>query len=587
MKKFLNFINKNKYIILLILIYLIFFIQMQQIFFYGDDFQVLYPIHKSKNFFNILNYSLQLMNFFWNEWSGRIVGHFTVSFGLSIFGIQFFRILNPIMVFIMIYLCLKILSLFKKFDFCKYLFFLSIIILGTNIFISRETIYWSYSGILYIWGFNLTLSVIYFTYKYYINNAEIPIYLLVILGFLCFLQTFILEQLSFMLISFLFLILISRIKKIYKIQPYLILFLITVLGFLISSFAPGNVARTKPLVQELVNYQELHIILGKILWFLNYIFDPKICGIYFSFLMLLINKNYMSKVANEKKKFLKKVPSIIVISYFLLFLFSNLFNIDIFNFAQESDTLHSMYALEYFLSINQMNKYNINLIVIIARIVYLILLLASTIYMLFKTIWKQNKFLFFSIPITLIAALIPIVCIRFIGSRYYMFFIMATLIVAIYYILSCNEKNFDLKFILLYSFILPYKYAISISLLIFILLLINDKICNKFLEKSNFVIKFIIIFLCTTNVVSAIYGYNKNKNFYILANEKLKNALPNSVIELEGIPDKYYSYTWHSIIANYNADGTYYGIYLNDFYQNYYNIDLRNVFVKNKKFKLN
>ena len=107
MSKLLNIINKYKYIFLLIIIYLLFFVQIQQIFFYGDDFQVLYPYHGIRNFSNIFNFCIEKMIWFWNEWSGRLVGHFTVSFGLSFFGIEFFKVLNPIMTFIMVYLCLS------------------------------------------------------------------------------------------------------------------------------------------------------------------------------------------------------------------------------------------------------------------------------------------------------------------------------------------------------------------------------------------------------------------------------------------------------------------------------------------------
>ena len=44
MKKVINFISKYKYVILLIILYIVFFLQMQLVYFYGDDFQVMYPI---------------------------------------------------------------------------------------------------------------------------------------------------------------------------------------------------------------------------------------------------------------------------------------------------------------------------------------------------------------------------------------------------------------------------------------------------------------------------------------------------------------------------------------------------------------
>ena len=83
MSYIVSFLSKHKYKLLLILLYTFLFIQMQFIFFYGDDYQVLYPIYKSRNFFSILDYCFDMMHYFWYQWSGRIVGHFTVSFGLS------------------------------------------------------------------------------------------------------------------------------------------------------------------------------------------------------------------------------------------------------------------------------------------------------------------------------------------------------------------------------------------------------------------------------------------------------------------------------------------------------------------------
>lgn len=584
MKKCVDYINKNKYIILLILLYIIFFIQMQQIFFYGDDYQVLYPFHNPRTFGNILNFCLEKMNWFWTEWSGRIAGHFTVSFGLSFFGLQFFKILNPIMVFLMIYLCLKILSLFKNFDFLKYLFFVSLVIIGLNIFVARETLYWAYAGILYIWGFNLTLLVVYFVYKYYTLNKNLPVFLLIILIICCLIQTFILEQLSFILISFLFIMLINMLIKRKNWKPIAILLVISMIGFITSTFAPGNVVRTEPLIEELVNYNDLHIVLGKILWFFNYILNPKICGIYFAFFALLVNKKYLFSLDKKKDSFLKKIPSIILISYFLGFLISDLFNINVFAFAEDSDTLYSMYSLEYLLSMQYEQQYNLALLLVIIRIIYFGILTISVLYMTFKTLWKENKFLMCSIFITLFAAIIPIVCIRFIGSRYFLFFIMAILMVSINYILNLKNKSFNLQDLLLYSFILPYKYAVPFSVLICILILMNTNIRNFFDKNINSIMLALSIFVLITNISTTIYGYKQNRIIYANTELVLQQAKPDTTIILNRISNDYKLYTWHSIIANFNEDGTYYGNYLNDFYTDYYNIDLHNIVIQGEYF---
>ena len=258
MKKVCQFIFRYKYVILLILLYGLMYMQMGNVFFYGDDFEVLYPVYNDRsNFIDVFRFSLQKMSYFWNDWSGRVVGHFIVSFGLSFFGINFFRFLNPIMVFILILLCLKILKLFVNFDIKKYLFFVSLVVFGVNLNLSRETLYWAYGGILYVWGFVLLLTVIYNVYRYYINNKKIPNLLFGLLLLLCIFQIFILEQLSFLLIAFFSILIFDLIKKKKKNNQIFTFLIISVICFIIFMLSPGNVDRTEPLVQELINYSNL------------------------------------------------------------------------------------------------------------------------------------------------------------------------------------------------------------------------------------------------------------------------------------------------------------------------------------------
>lgn len=579
MSKMLNIINKHKYIFLLIIIYLLFFVQIQQIFFYGDDFQVLYPYHGIRNFTNIFSFCIEKMIWFWNEWSGRIVGHFTVSFGLSFFGIQFFKILNPIMTFIMVYLCLKILSLFRNFDFKKYLFLLSFIVIGFNIYISRETLYWAYAGILYIWGFNMLLLIVYFVYKYHLLNKKIPVLKLLLFGIICFLQTFILEQFSFMLISFFIFMLIKLIKEKKDLKQITILLVITTVGFLLSAINSGNVVRTEPLIQELAEFTNFHIILGKIMCFFNYILNPKIFGVYFSIFALLVHKKYLLNIKNEKS-ILKKIPSFILVSYFFCFIISSLFKIDIFNFSEVSDSMYSIYSLIYLLSVDLITEYNLHLLMLIIRIIYFISIISSVFYMLIKTLWKENKFLVISVFVTFLAAVIPIIFIRFIGTRYYLFFVMSLLIISINYIFDLKKENVTLIDYILFSFVLPFKYAIPISLLICIVLLMNKKIYDLLSKYSIKLFLFTCVFILIFNITTTIYGYNYNKKIYNKNNEILENSQNSYYIEIDRIPKKYNLYTWHSNAANFMDDGTYYGHYLNDFYKDYYNFDPNNVVIK-------
>lgn len=567
MKKILNFINKYKYIILLILLYTFFFIQMQLIFFYADDYEVLYPLHSNHDFIDVLKFCLEKMNYFWNEWSGRIVGHFVVSFGLSFFGIQFFRILNPIMIFIMIYLILKILKLFKDFDFAKYLFFVSLIVFGLNIYIARETLYWAYSGILYIWGFNLILFTIYFIYKYYLANKQIPFYLLMILCFFSFISTFILEQLSLLLISFLGIMFINSIKKKINYKYLIILLLVTIGGFLISTFAPGNGPRTGPLLIELEGYSFFQIVLGKINGFFNVILNPKIYGIYFSIFIILVSNSYLNNI--HKLKLIRKVPLFIAGSYFIIVWIDKLFsNLHILNFYEYLDIIGCMWNISF-----------INILIMIIKVIYYIVLMISIFYMAFKTLWKDYKFLFLSLIVTFFVSMVPVVMIRFIGTRYYIYLFMSLLLISINYILTLRDKSFDLKSLLLFIIILPFRYCSLISVILFLVCIFSKKLRN-FMNNRVSLVMFILCFIILIgNIGFTFDGYLRNSKVYNINEKALREAVENQPIKVYEIPYRNCAYSWHSIATNFDGKYIFYGFYLNDFYEDYYGIDAKNIYI--------
>lgn len=575
MKKIINFIIEQKYIILLILLYTFFFIQMQFVHFYGDDFEVLYPLHNPHTFSNILNFCLDKMSYFWLSWSGRIVGHFTVSFGLSFFGIQFFRILNPIMIFILVYLCLKILRLLKQFAFTKYFFFLSLIIISLNVYISRETLYWAYGGILYVWGFILTLLVVYFVYKHYLEDKKISLPLMITISFLCFIQTFIIEQLSFMLISFLFIMLIACFKKKKNYRQILLLLLISIIGFLISSLAPGNMVRTEPLIEELELYTNFQIFLGKAHAFFNWIFNPKLLGIYISIFILLISKNYLS-LLDKKDKFIKKIPYLILISYFLIILISGLFNINILKFYEESDALYLMYNNNYLPSMDRLIM-NISMIAII---IYYLLLTVSIFYMTFKVFWKKQRFFFLSLIITFIPCIITAILIRYVGIRYYIYFLISIIIISLYCIIGQNNKPFTLRDLLFIGIVLPFKYSIAVTLVIMVVIFLSPTVCHFIENRANYITIILGLTVLTCNLFFTLFGYIRNDRIY-QANEKiLSSASDIDVFAVDAIPDRDKLYTWHSIVTRWDEENRYYGFYLNKFYEPYYQLNMDNVYIK-------
>lgn len=565
MQRIINNIKKNKYIYLLIILYIFFFFQMQLIHFYGDDYQVLYPINGNRNFWDILNFCLNKMSYFWNEWSGRIVGHFTVSFGLSMFGIQFFRIINPIMIFIMIFLSLKILQLITKFDFTKYLFYFSLIIIGCNIYISRESLYWAYAGILYIWGFNLTLIVIYYVYKFYISKKNMPIYLKIILVLLCIIQSFILETLSITIILFLILIVFFNIKNKTKNNFYIILLIITIISFLISAFAPGNFPRTIPLKDELQGFNLIQIILGKGHGLFTMIFHPNIYGFYIGILIILVIKNYLKE---ECKKFYYKIPVIFGLSYFFFVFIYKIFGFNILLFFQTRN-------------IDVLQYYNENIFHLILIILYYILLVCSIFYMIYKTTFKKNKFFFFSIIISFISSIVPIIFIRYIGARYYLFFLINILIISLNYIIDLKKYKINIVDIICLIIISFSEISLLIILLIFLLRTIFSRKKNDFYKNSLMVIGCFILISIIINIVVVFKGYNYNNKIYEKNDQLLSNAHNinnhNGIVLLSEIPYKYSLYSWHSNVLDFNNYHIYYGFYLNEFYSEYYGFDMEKV----------
>lgn len=565
MSYIVSFLSKHKYKLLLILLYTFLFIQMQFIFFYGDDYQVLYPIYKSRNFFSILDYCFDMMHYFWYQWSGRIVGHFTVSFGLSLFGIQFFRILNPIMIFIMLFFGLKIVQLFKKINFEKSLFFISLFFIGCNIYILRETLYWAYSSILYVWGFCLNLLVIYFVLKYYLSNRKIPVFFLIILSVLSFIQTFILEQLSFLIISFLFFILVFSIKNKKKYKHLVILLIITTAGFLISTLAPGNILRVDPLAIELKGYTMLQIILGKTYCFFAVLFNPEIFGIYTSVLFILISKQYIKQI---KGKFLllKTLPIMFMTSYITIVFLDKVFNLNTILFY-ESTNLDTLQFVNY------------STATFILLICYYIVLIFSFFFMIFNTMYKKNKFFPLSLLISFFCIIIPVICIRYIGTRYYLYFIIIEILTIVYYLNDLKIKNITFIELLCIIIVVFPKFIILFLFVILIIYKYYVKKYTKSYEMLFYIILVIEIVLVLVNIGNIFFGYVRNSKIYLLNDYNLKHSSSSNKAVIYEIPYSDALYSWHTNVLDFNNLHVYYGFYLNDFYENYYGVSMDNVFI--------
>lgn len=567
MKKVLNFVIKHKYRFLLIILYLLLFIQMQSVCYYGDDFEVLYPVHDVRNFSNIWHFVIDKMNYFWYQWSGRIVGHFTVTAGLSFFGIQFFRILNPIMVFLMCFLCIKILSLIEKVDFEKCLFILSFIIFGLNIYITRETLYWAYAGILYIWFFNLTLLVIYIVSKNYLNKTKIPRFQFILLIIIILAQTFVLEQYGFIVIGFLVFMIIAAIKNKENWKPLIILLIVALIGFLVSTFAPGNEFRIVDFEKELSNFSTAQIAINKFYQFFRILFDPHFFGVYIFIIMILITKKYITSFG-KTDNFVKKIPLFISYSYPTLTILSFILDdVNILGFNHYVDV---------------MVHYKLAYPIIILRTLYFILLILNLLYMLFKILKKEHKFIILAFLVSLGSAFLTVMCVRYVGIRYYIYFIMFMLLLFLYYFEEF-KNNIEINDILLAVAMIPIDGVLACVLIVLFVLRLFTKYELKFKKQINSLV--IPIFICVVfsiNIGVTIWGYNYNRKIYDSNDSILRTGkylLQGQLLYINEVPYKTSYFSWHTNSVDYTGHNFYYGFYLNKFYDKYYSMNSKIVVI--------
>ena len=563
MKKIWNFLYKYRYWIFIVILFIFFFLQMQNVLLYDDDFDVKYPIYLDQSLGNKINWIISKMNFFWFEWSGRIIGHFIVTSGLTLFGLNFYSFLNPIVIFLLAFVSSKILCLMnKKIVFEKVLFFFSLIFIGMNLALSREILYWSYGGILYVWGFLLVLTIFYKLFKYYEMNTEISRKSFILLIILIIIQAFILEQLCMLVIGFISIFLLFNFIKNKKINyKGLILLIISICCFFISYSAPGNFARVDNLVSKVNGLNTIDVIISKIFSLLQFLFDKRFCGLYLLFLSFIVSFKYLK---NSLKRKYYLIPVIIIFIGNTLLILNNYLNF--FPYFNLYDNYNS---LDFAINNNIYNFY-----MVLGCIIYLIIYLISLLFCLIKTINKNNVKLVIFWFISLISIIVPIICLEFIGTRYCLPFLVLTIIMILYYLSEC-EKNISSIIMLI---ILPLIVPINLSIICFIVFEIAIFILYFIIKKYNcdkvyYALIFIYGLLLCFNLINAYINYSYNKSISDYNDNILLNVVDNNAtIELKEIKKKTANYAWNTFFSNYTDYGVYY-TYLNKFVKQYYGIN--------------
>ncbi len=325
-------ISKNKNIILVILIFLIFLsvliIQNKYLSLYHDDYgyaslSYVYNVEEVNGTQYDFGQILEFLKGHYEIWGGRILYFLIEIVILRYGGIVAFRIIQPLIIaaiFFMIYLIIK--SKLKEKINDWYIALATVSLYGVfEIMVVRTGIFWITASVLYVFPILFLLLFIYFYDKY--TKIEIKkkinkILYIIMCGIFIFLASFSQEQIAIAMLSYIIIHLIYNIiknKKFNKID--LLMTIISLIGFLILMMAPGNELRKlHPTSIDFYNSPFISRTINSI--------ESIICnnfGIYnkiFSFIFFA-SAIYCSFITIKQTKKLKILSSISLISTSLIF----------------------------------------------------------------------------------------------------------------------------------------------------------------------------------------------------------------------------------------------------------------------------
>ena len=509
MKKMINFLNKNKYIIFIFILYLLFFIQMQSVEMYADDYNTF-------KYIDSLSDKMQhMVDILLNYWSGRIIGHTIVVGGLTLFGIGFFRVLQPLFVFLFCFVFSKILNIKIKTDIKKLIFFVSLFIMGFSVGVNSELIYWTYSSILYFWGYIPMLIILYFVLDCHANDKKFSNFRFVVSIIFLIIVNFMMESTMIFICVFLFLIILKKgIKKVDK--RIFILFTITVALLFFTVFIPGNIVRLKI---EQANSTFLSFFSNKIPSYFNFIIYVE--GV--SNIVTLASIIICIKNLSRKKDI---IPIAIVLILNIVFFI----NFRVFDFMKFYGQPYKLY-------------------------IYILIIIYTTlnIYLLFKL--KDIDISYMLLIITgIITTFINIILVNYISTRFYFLLIIPLEIFILKTYLTENNKN-RCYILITYIFLLNHITGIICLILYFILF-----------NRKNKVYLFLIVLILFNlfNFMQTSYCYYQNSlifDYNVAAIEKAKQD-DVGVVYLKKLKYRDYAYQ----LPDYNS-------YVMPWYKEYHQIE--------------
>ena len=495
MQKMLNFLNKNKYWIFVIILYVLLFIQMQNVYMYADDYGVVFKIDSFKTYIDVI--TEEMKNYF-NNWSGRLIGHFTVISGLSIFGMNFFRFLNPIMVFIICLFISKIIKFKLNISLSKLIFWLTISILGIEFFITRECLYWADGTILYLWGYVPLIINIYIILKAFYKDKKLTIFEFIICILLCTIINFTMESTQVFNLIFLFLLIIFNYKRYIKNKKVLFIFIYTTTIFILSFFIPGNLARFHN--SSFIEQSFVSTVVQRLYLFVNKILACRFNHYLFIISNIMILKTNYQKLKNEK------------IFFYLLVLLNIINGLNIlFGFATEN---------------------NFNIVFLVIYMLYVMMIIIVGYINL-----KNEKILMNAFTSSIFTSLFSVLLASYWCTRFYLIYLIVNIVFIIYFCMCSNEKE---KIVILLSII----YCLDIRVFILLIVLMLLKRIGD-LQKLNikYICLTIIILVFSNRFLWTIYYYHQNVSTFKYNNYILENKITdNGIIYLKKLPYNDYKF---------------------------------------------
>lgn len=577
-KEYKKFIIKNRYNILILILYVLIFIELKNIHVFDDDFVIKFPIYMNHTFSNIIAWIFNRMHYFYYEWSGRLVTHFITTAGLSIFGVSFFYFLHPIILFLMSFLISKILNLFgNKSSISKNIFLISLLSISSTITIVRENHFWITGSVPYVWGFTLTLYIFYILLKYDKRNSTLNSKEIIGLSLLITIQSFILEQYATITMGILFIFFIKSIirKDREKTNAYLFFGVLATLTLILSCLIPGNFVKPNSYNEEIIEAKQAFIeetksidlyendfsinILSKTISIIGLFLDKDILLIYTSFISFVLYFNwYHSKI--KKTKFNKiKYNYMLVVT--ILFLLNEVYQIiPFFNTSELFNTY--LYAIKY---INY--PLILTLIYIVVFLLYLVILAEA----LYKYIKQYNIMLWWLWLISIVSIIIPISIIPYHGTRFTWPIFIINVMLIVNMLGENNKKSIisSLMILLIFANALIFENNKNVMLPLIIILLVEKNISE---EKIFNILYTSLITMLFANQIYAMCMFYYNKIIIDYNENVLINAPKEGDIYLREIPYKTEKYCWHTFFSD--TDGYHYHyVYLHKWLKQYYGIE--------------